>query len=87
MYSITAYTKQKAREIGVEVKPSTRKGKKIDVYKNGKFITSLGQAGAGDYPHYLIENGIEYANERRRLYRLRHTKDTVGEVLALHLLW
>jgi hypothetical protein len=87
MYSITAYTRQRAKEIGVDVKPSTKKGKKIDVYKNGKFIASLGQAGAGDFPHYLAEKGVEYAEERRRLYRLRHTKDTVGEVLALHLLW
>lgn len=37
-YKITSYTKSKARKIGVEVKPSKIKGKKIDVFKGGKKV-------------------------------------------------
>ena len=35
MYNITSHTHKKAKLIGVTVKPSTSKDKKIDVYKNG----------------------------------------------------
>ena len=39
-YSITTYTKNRARQLGVIVKPSTRKGKKIDVFKKVKHKTT-----------------------------------------------
>ena len=42
MYRITEYSKQKAKELDVEIKPSTRKHKKIDVYKNNKLVASIG---------------------------------------------
>lgn len=79
-YTITAYTYNNARKYGVTVKPSTNAHKKIDVYKNGVKIASVGGYGYKDYPTYIIENGLEYANERRRLYRIRHAKDlgTIG---------
>ena len=28
-----------------------------------------------DYPTYIQNNGISYANERRKLYKIRHKKD------------
>lgn len=87
MYVILPYTKEKAKQIGLTVLPSIKKGKKIDVYKNGKLIASIGDINYKDYPTYLKEDGRDVANERRRLYRLRHTKNTLGEQLALYLLW
>lgn len=87
MYTILPYTKEKAKQLGVTVTPSTKKGKKLDVFKNGKLIASIGAIGYKDYPTYLKEDGQAVANERRRLYRLRHTKNTLGEQLALNLLW
>jgi hypothetical protein len=87
MYVITDYTKRKAHELGVEVRQSKNPKKKIDVYKNGKKVGSIGQAGAKDYPTYLKEEGKEVADERRRLYHLRHPKNTLGEALAKYLLW
>ena len=87
MYTILPYTKDKAKQLGVTVTPSTKKGKKLDVFKNGKLIASIGAIGYKDYPTYLKEDGQTVANERRRLYRLRHTKNTLGEQLALNLLW
>ena len=86
-YKITDYTYAKAKQAGLVVKPSKRKGKKIDVYKDGEYLHSIGALGMMDYPNYLATEGKKVAEERRRLYRLRHTKDTLGERLALYLLW
>ena len=36
MYKIKQYTKEKADKYNVQIKPSTTKNKKIDVYKNDK---------------------------------------------------
>jgi hypothetical protein len=87
MYQITPYTKSKANQLGLEVKPSTRKGKKIDVFKKGAKIASIGALGMNDYPTYVKTKGKEYANERRRLYHLRHTQNTLNEKLSRKLLW
>lgn len=75
MYQITEYSYNKAKQLGVEIKPSTNKNKKIDVFKNGNKIASIGSAQNKDYPTYIKEKGLAYANERRRLYRIRHKDD------------
>ena len=74
-YKITSYTKDKADKLGVIVKPSKVKDKKIDVFKSGKKIATIGAKGYNDYPTYLKTKGKEYADERRRLYKIRHNKD------------
>ena len=76
-YNITKYSYDKAQKLGLTIKPSTRKDKKIDVfqYKNGAFINAIGGFGYKDYPTYIKENGKTYADERRRLYKIRHDKD------------
>jgi hypothetical protein len=75
MYQITNYTKKKAKELNVTVKPSTNKKKKIDVYKGNAKIASIGAIGYDDYPTYIIKKGKSYADERKRLYKMRHSKD------------
>lgn len=87
MYHITPYTRAKAKDLGVEVRPSTKKGKKIDVFLGDKLLHSIGDLKYKDYPTYLREEGKEKADERRRLYHLRHTRTGLGEKLALYLLW
>jgi hypothetical protein len=75
-YNITKYTIDKANKLGVIVKPSNNNSKKLDVYsKDNKFICSVGAIGYKDYPTYMLQNGKAYADERRRLYRIRHHKD------------
>jgi len=74
-YKITTYTKRKAKEYGLEVKPSKVKGKKIDVFKKGKKVASVGAIGYNDYPTYIKKKGKKYADERRRLYKIRHKND------------
>lgn len=88
MYDIKQYTLKKAKELGVKVLPSKKKGKKLDVFKNDKLVTSIGAAGMGDYPTYLQNEGATYANERRKLYKLRHKNNTgVAGFYANKLLW
>jgi len=88
MYKITSYTYQKARELGVEVRPSVNPNKKIDVFKDGKKIASIGDPNYLDFPTYTKEKGQAYANERRRLYHIRHAKDkNIEGLLSKALLW
>ena len=66
--------KANAKALGVEVKPSSRKNKKFDVYdKDGKYITSIGDSRYKDY-HLYKQKNKEKAEERRRLYKIRHDK-------------
>ena len=90
-YKITRYTYRQSKKIGVKIKPSKNKTKKLDVYKNGKKICSVGAYGMNDYPTYMKLRGNKYAKTRRRLYKMRHNKDrktkwTCGW-LADKLLW
>lgn len=75
MYKIKDYTKNKAKLLGVKVKPSKTKGKKIDVFKNNKKIACIGALGYSDYPTYIQSKGKDYADKRRKLYKIRHKKD------------
>jgi len=73
MYIITDYSYEQAKKLGVTIKPSLKKGKKIDVINNNKII-SIGAFGYKDYPNYLkIDKNL--AQEKRKLYKLRHEKD------------
>ena len=74
-YSITNYTYKQAKKLGVIVKHSTNKTKKIDVYKKNKKIASVGAYGMNDYPTYMKLKGKKFARTRRRLYKMRHEKD------------
>ena len=90
-YQITNYTYKQARKMGVTVKPSTNKTKKIDVYKNNHKIASVGAYGMNDFPTYMKLRGKKFANTRRRLYKMRHDKDRkkkwTNGWLADKLLW
>lgn len=74
MYEIKARQKRNAKKLGVEIKPSTNKKKKIDVFKNGKKIASIGGAGYSDYATYIKDKGKDFADNRKRLYKGRHEK-------------
>ena len=74
-YKITNYSYKKAKELNVEIKPSKKKNKKLDVYKNNVLIATVGDKRYMDYPTYIDKEGIQYANERRKLYKNRHRKD------------
>jgi hypothetical protein len=89
-YRISSYTKSKAKRMGVEVRPSSRKAKKIDVFKNGKKVASVGALGYDDFTTYSKKNSVK-AKERRRLYHIRHKRDSAKKgspgYYAAKLLW
>lgn len=74
-YVITPYTRQRAKALGVTVKPSTKPTKKIDVVRDGMVIASVGGRGYKDFPTYLATEGTAVANQKRSSYRARHAKD------------
>lgn len=94
-YRIKPHTKTQARKIGVQVKPSRVKGKKIDVIKDGKKIASVGATSYKDYPTYLelekkgkVPKGT--AKNKRNAYKARHihrNKKWTPAWLADKLLW
>ena len=90
-YTITNYTRRQAKRLGVTVKPSTRKGKKIDVFKDGKKVASVGALGMGDFPTFTKQKGKEFAEKRRKACKSRHqkTRTKVGtpSYYADQLLW
>ena len=76
-YKITQYTKNQAKKHGLTVKPSRVKGKKIDVFKKGVKVASVGATGYKDYPTYLaleragkVSKGT--AAKKRKAYKARH---------------
>lgn len=71
MYLISQRTNDRAKQLGVSVRPSRNPAKKIDVVRDGAVVASIGASGMGDYHQFLREKGPTYANERRRLYRAR----------------
>ncbi len=91
VYRITNYTFRKAKKLGFVVKPSTNKTKKIDVYKKGEKVASIGAYGMNDFPTYIKKKGIKFAKTRRRLYKKRHETDRHAKFsngwFADQLLW
>ena len=92
LYKITDYTKKQAKRLGVQVFPSDNPKYKIEIYNNaGIYLTSVGARGYGDYPTFIQEKGLDYANKRRELYKKRHEKNrhNVGtrSYYADQLLW
>jgi hypothetical protein len=65
---LLAKAQRKARRIGYKVKPSTRKGKKLDVFnKEGKKVGSIGALGYSDFNQHKDK-------QRRKNYKSRHGK-------------
>ena len=90
VYKITLYSYKKAEENDLNIVPSKKKNKKIDVYKNGEYIASIGDVRYNYYPTYVKNYGIKYADERRKLYYKRHNLKSSkysADNLAKLILW
>ena len=87
MYEISPRTYKVAKQYGLQIQSSTKKNKKIDVYKQGEYVASIGDSRFKYFHIYLKEQGEAYANERARLYYGRHQKVSMKEQLAKLLLW
>ncbi len=74
--------------MNLKIVPSKRKNKKIDVYKDGDYVTSIGDIRYADYPTYILTKGKAYADKRRNLYYERHKNDKgIRGDLSKRLLW
>ena len=74
-YEISTEAKKIAKNLGIKIKPSDNPKKKIDIYDaNGNFIFSIGDRRYNDYRSYIKLKGKKFADERRRLYKIRHNK-------------
>ena len=90
VYKITLYSYKKAEENNLNIVPSKKKNKKIDVYKNGEYIASIGDVRYNDYPTYIKNDGKQYADERRKLYYKRHNANSLkysADNLAKLIVW
>jgi hypothetical protein len=74
MYIPSKRQLQNAMKLKVMIKPSNNEKKKLSVYKNGYKVADIGDIDYWDYDHYRNAYGTAYANERQRLYKLRHQK-------------
>jgi hypothetical protein len=67
-YKITNYSREKAQKLGVIIKPSTRKNKKLDIFnKEGELMASIGDINYTDF----ASTGDK---EQRRRFKLRFDK-------------
>ena len=88
MYKIRPQQSKRAKEIGVEIRPSTKGNFKLDVYSKGRLIASVGHKQYADYAVYKETKGLDYAEERRAAYMMRHKSDkSLRGLLAKFLLW
>ena len=81
-----------ARRLGVNINRSSNRKKKLDVYDyHWNYICTIGDINYGDYESYIRTHGIEYANQRRILYKQRHehTRHEVGtpSYYSWEILW
>ena len=76
-YQIKAAQRSRAKALGVTIKPSKVKGKKLDVFKGEKKVASIGALGMGDWETFKKTKGKEFADKRRKAYKSRHQKTRV----------
>jgi len=79
-----------AKKLGVTIKPSTLKGKKIAVFNNGEKVADIGAIGYSDYWTYY-EADKYIARSKRDLYQARHKgeQNKIGSpgYYAWYILW
>ena len=79
-YKIKERQFQKAKKLGVEIKSSTSKNKKIDIFKDNKKVASVGGVKSdgtayNDYATYLTILPKKEADKKRNNYLKRHSKE------------
>jgi len=100
-YKITQYSRDRIQELNSKlntsdfsIKLSEDPSKKIDVFLREKKISTIGDINLLDFPSFVEERGIEFANKRRdafysRFKRLPDIKD--GKIQTIwwtrFLLW
>lgn len=73
-YKIKSRQLKNAKKLGVTIKPSGLKTKKVDVFKDDKKIASIGAKGYTDYSTMLLKNK-DLAEKKKKAYKARHEKN------------
>jgi hypothetical protein len=89
-YKILPQQKTAARKLGVTIKPSEVKGKKIAVFKGKDKVADIGAIGYGDYwTYYQADKYL--ARSKRKAYQARHNgeQNKIGSpgYYAWYILW
>lgn len=89
-YKILPQQRAAAKKLGVTIKPSEVKGKKIAVFKSGDKVADIGALGYGDYwTYYQADKYL--ARSKREAYKARHNgeQNKIGSpgYYAWHILW
>ena len=80
-YIVKKLQYEKAKKLGLEIKPSSNKKKKLDVFnKKGEKIASIGGmkndgTPYNDFATYLINTSKKEAEVKRKNYLKRHSKE------------
>lgn len=89
-YKILPQQRAAAKKLGVTIRPSAVKGKKIAVYKAGDKIADIGALGYGDYWTYY-QSDKYLARSKREAYQSRHNgeQNKIGSpgYYAWYILW
>lgn len=96
MYRILTEQRKAAKRLGVTIRPSASKYKKIDVYKDGFKVASIGDKRYKDYWIYkreenkgMVPKGT--AEQRKQSYRARHGQECTAKgtpgYYACKILW
>jgi len=73
-YKIKSRQLKNAKKLGVTIKSSNLKTKKLDVFKDDKKIVSIGSLPYTDYSTMLLKNK-DLAEKKRKAYKARHEKN------------
>jgi hypothetical protein len=89
-YKILPQQRAAAKKLGVTIRPSAVKGKKIAVFKAGEKVADIGALGYGDYwTYYQFDKYL--ARSKREAYKARHNgeQNKIGSpgYYAWYILW
>ena len=90
MYIIQPYSLTRAEQLGVILKPSQNKNRKIDIYDTeNNFICSCGDTRYYDFPYYLNRYGLAYAEAKRHLYHIKNKpkRKNTASYFEKEILW
>lgn len=88
MYEISDKQYEIAKELGIEIIVSENPRKKIDVYKNGDYICSVGAINFKALKELILLHGRDEAYRKRNLYLSRHKSACdMKTIYEIRLLW
>jgi hypothetical protein len=95
-YRIKDRQRMNAKRLGVVIRPSSDPKKKLDVYKGGFYVASIGDIKYEDYAtilqkEYKAQIPPGEAQKRSQLYAIRHAQDRINKgtpgYYAYEILW